>query len=152
MGPEDLIRTCLGEMRESEGIAVGEVVEAYRFPLLGTEGVAAVLGGYAIGAHGVDQERSLELFEALLGAALQDREGGGRLFTRLEPRREAWAVRMLRSAHVLKGAGNVDWKTFVGTAEAVLDGRALETIPIMEYVWERTNRVLANEELLRGRE
>ena len=28
----------------------------------------------------------------------------------------------------------------------------LETVPIMEYVWERTNRVLANEELLRGRE
>ena len=75
-----------------------------------------------------------------------------RFFARLEPRREDWALRMLRSAHVLKGAGNVDWKTFAGTAKAVLDGRALETIPIMEYVWERTNRVLVNEELLRGRE
>ena len=39
-----------------------------------------------------------------------------------------------------------------GTAKALLDSRALETIPIMEYVWERTNRVLANEELLPGRE
>ena len=29
-------------------------------------------------------------------------------FARLEPRREDWALRMLRSAHVLKGAGNVD--------------------------------------------
>ena len=29
---------------------------------------------------------------------------------------------------------------------------ALETIPIMEYVWERTKRVLAKEELLRGHE
>ena len=73
-------------------------------------------------------------------------------FARLEPRREDWALRMLRSSHVLKGARNVDWKTFAGTAKAVLDGRALETIPIMEYVWERTNRVLAKEELLRGRE
>jgi len=73
-------------------------------------------------------------------------------FARLEPRREDWALRMLRSAHVLKGAGKVDWKTFAGTAKAVLDGRALETIPIMEYVWERTNRDLAKEELLRGRE
>ena len=73
-------------------------------------------------------------------------------FARLEPRREDWALRMLRSAHVLKGAGKVDWKTFAGTAKAVLDGRALETIPIMEYVWERTNRVLAREELLRERE
>ena len=72
-------------------------------------------------------------------------------FTRLEPRREEWAQRMLRSAHVLKGAGNVDWKTFAATARAVLDGRALETIPIMEYVWERTKRDLAKEELMRGR-
>ena len=71
-------------------------------------------------------------------------------FARLEQRREDWALRMLRSAHVLKGAGNVDWKTFAGTAKAVLDGRAFETIPIMEYVWERTNRELANEELQRG--
>ena len=73
-------------------------------------------------------------------------------FARLEPRREDWALRMLRSAHVLKGARKVDWKTFAGTAKAVLAGRPLETIPIMEYVWERTNRVLAREELLRGRE
>ena len=73
-------------------------------------------------------------------------------FARLEPRREDWALRMLRGAHVLKGAGKVDWKTFAGTAKAVLDGRALETVPIMEYVWERTNRDLAKEELLRGRE
>ena len=81
-----------------------------------------------------------------------DRDGvKAGFFARLEPRREDWALRMLRSAHVLKGARNVDWKTFAGTAKALLDGRALETIPIMEYVWERTNRVLANEELLRGR-
>ena len=47
MGPEDLIRTCLDEMRDSDGIAgAGEVAEAYRSALLGTEGVAAVLGGY----------------------------------------------------------------------------------------------------------
>ena len=59
---------------------------------------------------------------------------------------------MLRCAHDLKGAGNVDWRTFAGTAKAVLEDRVLETIPIMAYVWERTNRVLVNEELLRGRE
>ena len=59
---------------------------------------------------------------------------------------------MLHSAHVLKGDGRVDWRTFTGTAKAVLDGRVLETIPIMEYVWERTNSVLVKEELLRGRE
>ena len=42
-----------------------------------------------------------------------------------DPQREDWAVRMLRSAHLLKGAGRVDWKTLAGTAKAVLDGRAL---------------------------
>ena len=57
---------------------------------------------------------------------------------------------MLRSAHVLKGAGNVDWRTFAATAMALLDGRTLETIPIMEYVCERTYRALAIEELRGG--
>ena len=62
------------------------------------------------------------------------------------------ALRMLCRAHLLKGARNFDRNTFAGTAKALLDGRALETIPILEYVWEKTNRVLTNEELLRGRE
>ena len=96
-------------------------------------------------------EGTAVLQEAMEEADDADRVKAG-FFARLEPRREDWALRMLRSAHVLKGAGKVDWKTFTGTAKAVLDGRALETIPIMEYVWERTNRVLVNEELLRGRE
>ena len=71
---------------------------------------------------------------------------------RLEPRHDDWALRMVRSAHVLKGAGKIHWKTFAGTAKAVLDGRTPERIPIMGYVWERTNRVLVKEELLRGPE
>ena len=71
-------------------------------------------------------------------------------FARLDSRREGWALRMLRSAHVLKGAGNVDWRTFAGTAMDLLDGRALETIPIMEYVCERTYRALAIQELRGG--
>ena len=66
-------------------------------------------------------------------------------FAWLESRRENWALRMLRSAHVLKGAGNVDWNTFAATAKALLDGRALETIPIMEHVWARTARELVRE-------
>ena len=45
-------------------------------------------------------------------------------FARLDPRCKDWALRMLRSAHVLKGAGNVDWKTFAGTAKAALDWTA----------------------------
>ena len=49
---------------------------------------------------------------------------------------EEHAARMPRSAHVRKGTGNIDWRTFAGTTKAVLEGGALETIPIMEYVWE----------------
>ena len=39
------------------------------------------------------------------------------------------------AAHVLKGTVNVDWRTFARTAKALLNGRAVETIPIMEYIW-----------------
>ena len=91
---------------------------------------------------------------AVLQEAREEADGADRamagFFARLESRREDWALRMLRSAHVLKGAGNVDWRTFGGTAKSVLDGRALETIPIMEHVWQRTNRDLAIEELRSG--
>ena len=71
----------------------------------------------------------------------------------IEPRRtiddawsEDWAVQML----VLKGTVNVDWRTFARTAKALLDSRALEAIPIMEYIWQRTKRDLVNEELVLG--
>ena len=91
---------------------------------------------------------------AVLQQAMDESDEADRLrarfFARLEPLRGDWALRMLRSAHVLKGAGNVDWKTYAATAKALLDGQALETIPIMEYVWQRTNRELVNEELQGG--
>ena len=91
---------------------------------------------------------------ALLQEALQvggdEHRVKAAFLARLDRRREDWALRMLRSAHVLKGAGNVDWRTFAGTAMALLDGRALVTVPIMEYVCERTYRALAIEELRGG--
>ena len=39
-----------------------------------------------------------------------------------------------------------------GDGERLLDGLALETIPIMEYVWQKTYRVPVKDELLRGHE
>ena len=91
---------------------------------------------------------------AILHEAMQEADDEDQVkaafLARLETRREDWALRMLRSAHVLKGAGNVDWRTFAGTAMALLGGRALETIPIMEYVCQRTYRAVVNEELRRG--
>ena len=40
----------------------------------------------------------------------------------LVSRREDWAQQMPRSAHVLKGAGNVDGNTHAETAKALLVG------------------------------
>ena len=82
-GPEELVRTCLDEMGERNGLAVGgDVAETHRAALLGTTGVAAVLIGYALSVHDSDRDDALELFEALLRAALQDEEGAGRVGAR----------------------------------------------------------------------
>ena len=54
-----------------------------------------------------------------------------------------------RRIRIQSRLGLVRWRTHAGMAKAVLDVRALETIPMMEY---RKNRVLANEELQRGSE
>ena len=135
----------LSELDPTEEIAA--LPEPVREELIG--GSAAWRDDYVV-VKGWSEGTAI-LQEAMEEAGDADGVKAG-FFARLERRREDWALRMLRGAHVLKGAGKVDWKTFAGTAKAVLDGRALETIPIMEYVWERTNRVLAKEELLRGHE
>ena len=58
------------------------------------------------------------------------------------------AVRRLRRWLCLKHKVRTGkYVRFAGRAMALLDGRALETIPIMEYVYERTYRALAIEEL-----
>ena len=83
MGPAELVRACLDEMRDSDGFAVaGDVAETHRVALLGTVGVAAVLIGYALGVHDSDRDRSLDLFEVLIRGALQDEEGSGRIGAR----------------------------------------------------------------------
>ena len=112
------------------------------------------IGGSAAWRDGYVVVKGRSEGTAVLQEAMDEAADGAKagFFARLELGREDWALRMLLSPHVLKGAGNVDWKTVAGTAKAVLDSRALETVPIMEYVWERTNKVLARDELLRGRE
>ena len=59
-------------------------------------------------------------------------------WARLQERRERWALPMLLSAHLLKGAGRDDWRSFAATALALLDGRPLHTIPIMRSVFRAT--------------
>ena len=55
---------------------------------------------------------------AILQEAMEEADDGHRVkagfFARLESRHEDCALRMLRSAQVLKGAGNFDWKIFAG--------------------------------------
>ena len=59
-------------------------------------------------------------------------------WARLQERRERWALPMLLSAHLLKGAGRDDWRSFAATALALLDDRPLHTIPIMRSMFRAT--------------
>ena len=68
-----------------------------------------------------------------------DRASGPRqleaaLWTRLDKQRGYWALLMLRTAHVLRAGGDADWRSFAATAAALLDGRPLKKIPIMDYI------------------
>ena len=54
---------------------------------------------------------------------------------RLEERRDDWALLVLRAAHVLKAAGDTDWRSFAAVASALLDGRPLKGIPIMDRIF-----------------
>ena len=57
---------------------------------------------------------------------------------RLDERRVDWAHLMLRAAHVLKAAGDADWRSFAAAASALLDGRPLEGIPVMDSIFLAT--------------
>lgn len=57
----------------------------------------------------------------------------------LEGRREWWAGQCLRAALVLRDAYEPDlWRSFAVTGAALLDGRDLKRIPIMEQILEAT--------------
>ena len=59
-------------------------------------------------------------------------------WARMEERREGWVQTMLRAAYVLKSAGADDWRSFAATAMALLDGRVLKTVPIMDSIYAET--------------
>ena len=87
----------------------------------------------------------------LLRKGIQDSHGENRVtaasLARLEARREDWALRMQCTAHVLKDAKKVDWRTLPGRANADLHRRTLQTIPIMEIVSEARYTALLTDEL-----
>ena len=76
----------------------------------------------------------------------RSREGTEEAFwVRMEERREGWALTMLRAAYVLKSAGVGDWRSFAATAMALLDGRALKTVPIMDRIYAETLLAMLRE-------
>lgn len=92
---------------------------------------------------------------ALVDEALEDVNGWGQLnhaalWAALEKRRGYWALLMVRAAHVLRLAtGERDWRSFVATATALIDGEALEGIPVMQHIldtsiaaWQEEERAL----------
>ena len=75
------------------------------------------------------------LLDESLNAADDPRQTVGAFRARLEERRGDWALLVLRAGHVLKAAGDPDWRSFAAVASALLDGRALKGIPIMDRVF-----------------
>ena len=50
-----------------------------------------------------------------------------------------------RAAYVLKSVGVGDWRSFAATAMALLDGRALKTVPIMDRIYAETLLAMLRE-------
>lgn len=80
--------------------------------------------GTAVVAEALEGAGSLPQAEAGLWAAIEDQRG-------------FWALLMLKSADVLKAAGeDGDWRSFAAAAAALLDGRPLREVPVMECIFE----------------
>ena len=86
---------------------------------------------------------------AIYRKAVEETPSGGgseeAFWARMEERREGWALTMLRAAYVLKGAGAGDWRSFAATAMALLDGRTLKTVPIMDRIYAETLLAILRE-------
>ena len=52
---------------------------------------------------------------------------------------------MVRGAYILKSAGDGDWRSFAATAMALLDGRTLKTVPIMDRIYAETVMAMLRE-------
>ena len=69
------------------------------------------------------------------------------LWAALKQRHGYWALLMARAAHVLQlAAGERDWRSFVATATALIDGEVLEGIPIMQHILDSSVTVWQEEE------
>ena len=88
---------------------------------------------------------------ALLHEAMEEgvREGEVKAAVRisLDTRRDDWALLILRGAHVLKGIEYGDRRSCMAPAMTLLNGRPVETIPIMELIRGATHEAQLNEGL-----
>ena len=65
------------------------------------------------------------------------RQANAELWGALDRRRDYWSLLIARAAHVLSAAsGEGDWRSFAATAAALIDGAALQTLPVMEHVFD----------------
>ena len=87
------------------------------------------------------------LFQDALDEASATEDIEAAFWSRMEVLRDDWALLMLRAAHVLKAAADDDWRSFTTTASALLDGRPLETVPIMRYLFRAAADDWLDEEI-----
>lgn len=78
---------------------------------------------------------------AVVAAALEGADGlrqaEARLWAAIEEQRGFWALLILKSAFLLKaGSAHADWRSFAATGAALLDGRPLREVPVMELIFE----------------
>ena len=78
---------------------------------------------------------------AVVAAALEGtdslRQAEAGLWEAIGEQRGFWALLMLKSADVLKASGeDADWRSFAATAAALLNGRSLREVPVMECIFE----------------
>jgi len=64
----------------------------------------------------------------------------------LEARRDHWARLIARNAHLLRAAGEPGADEFVAVAGALSEGRALKKTPVMEFVFEQSLYVWAEQQ------
>ena len=88
---------------------------------------------------------------AIYRAALRERRSGekteGAFWSLMEQRRHGWAQTMLRAAHVLKSAGDREWRSFAATAMELVGGRSFDTVPIMDRIYVETVAATVREDL-----
>ena len=111
----------------------GLVASSARWPLAHPL-VETWFEGTAVVAEALEDAENLQQAEARLWAAIEEQRG-------------FWALLMLKSANVLKAGGaDADWRSFAATAAALLDGRPLREVPVMECVFEASIAAWRTEE------